>query len=91
MAKPITQEQKDEFRAFCEEAVTESEHGCGYFSLCAVPLFDEETEDGTNLWECHAQNYDPDNTHDIFELFGEVADEFRIERDGYEDFFVSRV
>lgn len=87
MAKPITDEQKAEFRAFCGECCDE---GGGYFSLCGVPLFDETKDDGEPLWECHAANHDPDDTHDIFELFGEMSDEFLIEQDGYEDFFVSR-
>lgn len=90
MAKPITDEQREEFRTFCAECVDEDEDGCGYFSLCGVPLFEETLDDGTNLWECHAQNYDPDETHDILELFGMMADEFLIEQDGYEDFYVSR-
>ena len=84
MAKPITQQQIDDFRAFCKETLAEDDSG--YFSH--YDEFDKETEDGDPLWEFHATNYDPPETHDIFELFTSVDDEFQIEQHGYDEFYV---
>jgi len=90
MSKPITEEQIAEFRAFCEEQLNDDEDsGVASFSLCGVPMCEEMLDDGvTCLWESCP---DSDESHDIVELFGEVSDEYVIEQDGYEDFYLSRV
>lgn len=86
MAKPITQQQIDDFRAFCKKTLADDDSG--YFTIGDFEEFEEETEDGEPLWEFHAANYDPPETHDILELFTSVSDEFQIEQHGYDEFYV---
>ncbi|MBW2672176.1 MAG: hypothetical protein JRD89_02010 [Deltaproteobacteria bacterium] len=85
MGKPITNEQKQAFREFCREQQDEEQHG--YFCLCHFDEFDRTLDDGEPLWEFHAANHQPDDTHDILELFGSVDDEFVIEQHGYDEFY----
>ena len=87
--KTITQEDVDAFREEIAECL--GEDGTGSFSLCAIDLFDEEDAEGEPIWECFAENHQPEGKKDIFELFGEFENEFLIEQDGYEDFLISRV
>jgi hypothetical protein len=79
MGLPITKEQTDAFRAECAEALRD---GDGYGP------FNEERPDGTPLWEFHAANYNPESSHDIYELFQSVNDEYVIEEHGYGKFYV---
>ncbi len=84
MAKPIPEAIKQEFLAFVRERHADG----GEFSLQCFERFEEEDEDGNPLWEFHARNHDPDDTHDIFELLGSVQPAFTIEQHGYDDFVI---
>lgn len=93
MSKPITEEQTKAFREYCASEVLEAmeeENGVAYFTIESYDPFEETLEDGEPLWEFHASNYEPDTSHDIYELFRSVSDEFEIEEEGYGSFFISR-
>jgi hypothetical protein len=89
MAKPIPQERKDEFLAFCRERY-EDEDILGAFSLECLDFIRDEDEEGNELWEFHAANYQPETSHDIYELFESVQPEFVIETHGHDDFYVTK-
>ena len=81
MAKTITEQQITDFREACEAAVEED----GYLTIESLP---EEFQ--TEEWEFHAANYNPEDTHDFYELFEKVSDQYTLEEEGYGSFFVSR-
>ena len=85
MAKPIPDEIKQQFLAFCRERY---EDGGEFSTFCFEPLSGED-EDGDPLWEFHAANYAPDS-HDIYELFESVQPEFVIEEHGHDDFVITK-
>ncbi len=78
MGKPITQEQTDAFRIACRKAVDERDGYLTYDDFSAT--FHEEDENGESLWEFHGDDHNSTLTHDLYELFEIVADEFDIER-----------
>jgi hypothetical protein len=102
MGKTISDETKEEFREFCRKRVADAQEEAqeeglseadvaaegGVFGTDDFAPFTETDEDEEPLWEFHASNYNPDTTHDIYELFESVNDEFLIEQHGYDDFVI---
>jgi hypothetical protein len=84
MAKPISDEIKKEFLEFCRERYAE---GINSFSTICFEPFNAENN-GDPVWEFHAANYNPEETHDICELFASVQPEFEIETHGYDHFVI---
>lgn len=82
MSKPIDKEQAQAFRDHLSKLIDEADGNTGILVTDATEdsFFDDEWEFGS---------VDEDN-HDILELFEIVDDEFLIEQDGYESFFVTR-
>jgi hypothetical protein len=86
MGKPITQAQKNEFRRFCRD-LQQGEDNSGYFTIEDYEPFQADERRNGPLWEFHASNYNPSTSHDIFELFESVKDEFTIEQHQYDEFY----
>ena len=81
MSKPLTETQKEAFEAFATERFEGEAEGA--FCIGEVTdLFEDDSE-----WGFHAQNHDPDDEHDLYELL-DSCPHFQCEQDGYEDFFV---
>lgn len=85
MAKPITPEDTHEFREHLRECVAPGE--TEYWTDASYDAFSAVDENDIEIWE-----YAPDDaeTKDILELFESVANEFIIEEEGHNSFYVTR-
>jgi hypothetical protein len=81
MSKPITDNQKADFLAFCKQQTDER------FCLCHFEAFEETDEDEEPLWELGDWG---DDTYDVYELFASVQPEFSIEQQGHDTFYVCK-
>lgn len=94
MALPITQRQIDAFRKECAELVKNE----FTFNSVDSEVTGEKDEDGKSMWEYHFDNNGEsgneegvqESTHDIYDLFKAVSDEFTFEEDGWDEFYVTR-
>ena len=86
MSKQITEEHIAAFREECNRL---SQNG-GTFSASCCDLTMEENDDGEPLWE-YEDNEDREfETYNIYDLFEAVENEFEIEEDSWDSFFVTR-
>lgn len=87
MGLKITQETVDAFTVYCHELIEQqADEECkgAWLSITGCDIFTEK-------WEFHADNYKPDNTYNIHELFELVADKLSIEEHGYDEFFITKL
>jgi len=97
MAKPLTPEQIAEFRKWCRECFEdedEDDEAPRFFSF-DCPVTYETDDEGDSIFEYHDINGGPDGekdrTHDIYELFASVSDEFEFEENGQDEFFINKL
>ena len=88
----ISPEDIQSFREEIKALLAESDDDSVEFSICDIALLQQLDSSGEPIWEFMAENYQPaEGRKNIWELFEAVSNEFEIEQDGFEDFYVSPV